>query len=414
MPYITREDGERFIIPSYRDTLSAKKPSLLKREIELLSASYGGYIALQKKGVNLYEVAFSPDSGYLLGECAWQYFKRPYDMIYCEAIPNTNEAILVIVKSGSVYLDGSFSVDSIAEELVIFKTQQNAFNIFIYGDVPISQTPEDGKFSFEAASVKAFSVLSEPVFPTLPTVKAFQLQLVDTVLKAQGIGVLPVKQLITGVFLLILLYMGYNYLSTAKQELPTVIVGTANPYQGYIDQLSSADPAKEIELVYNTINFIYSLPGWAPDSLDYTPGYPAKMRVHVKSTGARTNILLDWAKRNNVTVEILPDGIFLTILGVSPRREAPTTISHMQEIIANMLDRLSYVLPGNSMTFGTTADKRAYVEVNLGITFSGISPLIFNLIGRTIENLPLVLNKITLKIDDTGLSGTITLKALGN
>src|SRR5690349_14472679 len=120
MPYITREDGERFIIPSYRDVLSAKKPSLLRREVMLLSQNYGEYIALQRKNIQQYEVAFSNEPGYLLGESVWNYFKRPQDLIYCEAIPNTFEAILVIVKSGIVYLDGSFPLDVIVDELVIF------------------------------------------------------------------------------------------------------------------------------------------------------------------------------------------------------------------------------------------------------------------------------------------------------
>ena len=148
MSYITREDGEHFVIPSYRDVITSKQKSFIKKEILLLSQSYGEYITLQKKNDNQYEVAFSPDTGYLLGESLWHYFKRPLDMIYCEAIPNTTEAILVIVKNGSVYLDGSFPLDSIPEELVVFLTQQNNFEICIYGDVPISQTPEIGKFSF--------------------------------------------------------------------------------------------------------------------------------------------------------------------------------------------------------------------------------------------------------------------------
>src|SRR5688572_11892417 len=105
MPYITREDGEHFVIPSYRDVLVVKQKNQLKKEILLLSQSYGEYITLQKKGGNQYEVAFSPDTGYLLGESIWYHFKRPVDLIYCEAIPNTTEAILVIVKSSSVYLD---------------------------------------------------------------------------------------------------------------------------------------------------------------------------------------------------------------------------------------------------------------------------------------------------------------------
>src|SRR3990167_80168 len=138
MPYITREDGERFIIPSYRDVLSVKKQSLLRREVLLLASNYGEYATLQRKNADQYEVAFSPDPGYLLGETVWHYFKRPRDLIYCEAIPNTAEAILVIVKGGSVYLEGSFPIDTIPEELVIFQTQQNNFEIYIHGNVPIS------------------------------------------------------------------------------------------------------------------------------------------------------------------------------------------------------------------------------------------------------------------------------------
>src|SRR5581483_6511953 len=105
-----------------------------------------------------------------------------------EAIPNTSEAILVIVKSGSVYLDGSFSIESIAEELVVFRTQQNNFEIYTYGDVPISQSSEEGKFTLDPSSVHSFQVLDKPVFPTLPLLKSCQLQLVNVALKNQGIG----------------------------------------------------------------------------------------------------------------------------------------------------------------------------------------------------------------------------------
>jgi hypothetical protein len=417
MPYITREDGERFIIPSYRDTLSVKKPGLLKKEVTILSANYGEYITLQKKNVTEYEIAFSPDSGYLLGECVWHYFKRPYDMIYCEAIPNSNEAILVIVKSGSVYLDGSFPVDSIPEELVIFKTQQNNFSIFIYGDVPISQTPEDGKFSFDASSVKSFSVLDAPVFPTLPGVKAFQLQLVDNVLKSQGIGVLPIKQVAIGAAVLFVIWAAYEYISTHQQEIATVVTVTAptDPYEAFNNQLITPDPEREIQTVLNNINLLNTIPGWFADSVDYTPGFPASLRAHLKSSGARTQILMDWVAKNNLKLEILPDGIYLTILSASPKRPIPTTISHIQDIIATVLDNLSYVLPGNTIAFTAIADKKVYKETNITVTVADNSPFIFNMVGESLEGLPLVLSKLSIKISDDGnLSGTIIVRAIGN
>ena len=129
MAYITRDDGVQFVIPSYRDVITMKSASGLKKEILTLSSSYGEYITLQQKSTVQYEVAFSPDTGYLLGESIWHHFSRPIDMVYCEAVPNTTEAILVIVVAGSVYLDGRFQIDSIPDELVVFLTQKNNFDV---------------------------------------------------------------------------------------------------------------------------------------------------------------------------------------------------------------------------------------------------------------------------------------------
>ena len=414
MPYITREDGERFIIPSYRDTISAKKTSLLKKEVMLLSTNYGEYIALQKKSATQYEVAFSPDTGYLLGECVWNYFKRPFDMIYCEEIPNTTEAILVIVKSGSVYLDGSFQVDSIPEELVIFKTQQNNFSIYIYGNVPISKVPEDGKFSFDANSVKSFEELNEPVFPTLPTVKAFQLQLMDTVLKAYGIGVLPVKQIAMTILGLGLLYVAYDYIQTHKKELPTTFITAVNPYQSYIDQLSSPDPPKQLLGLVHSIELLYTIGGWDPSTADFTPGTPGKLRVVMTSTGGTTADLLAWANKHDARVDILGDGTYLNLVIVSSKRDAPTTITSMQNILSTIIDSMSEILAGNPVQIGVVSDKKEFVETTLTIPLADASPLTLNIIGKYIEGMPLVLTKFTVHLQDGHISGSLNLKALGN
>jgi hypothetical protein len=414
MPYITREDGERFIIPSYRDTINAKKTSLLKKEVMLLSTNYGEYIALQKKSATQYEVAFSPDSGYLLGECIWNNFKRPFDMVYCEEIPNTSEAILVIVKSGSVYLDGSFQIDSIPEELVIFKTQQNNFSIYVHGNVPISQSPEDGKFNFESSSVKSFEILREPVFPTLPTVKAFQLQLMDAVLKSYGIGVLPIKQIVTGVVVVGLGYMAYDYISTHQKELPTTFVAAADPYQSYKDQLTSPSPAKQLHGLVEAIDILYTIPGWQPAALDYTPGTPGKLRVSVISDGGTTAGLLAWANRHNVLVDILPDGEYLNMVIVASKRDTPASINPMQNILSTMIDRMKLVIPESPLQISPIADKKDFLEATLTITLPEVAPLTLEIIGRYIDGLPLVLTKFSIHLQDGSITGSIMLKALGN
>ncbi|MCD6039234.1 MAG: hypothetical protein K0S27_634 [Gammaproteobacteria bacterium] len=416
MPYITREDGERFVIPSYRDVLSIKKASLLKREIFLLASNYGEYIALQKKSVNQYEVAFSTDPGALLGETVWHFFKRPQDLIYCEAIPNTSEAILVIVKSGSVYLDGSFSIDSIPEELVIFQTQHNQFDIYLYGDVPISQTPTEGKFSFDAGSVKSFNILDKPVFPTLPVVKIFQLQLVDVALKAYGIGVFPIKQLSLAVIALGLLWMGWVYLTTHRKEiaLPQVFVGVVNPYQVYIDALTSPNPANQIHQVVDDMALFFTIPGWYPNSVSWAGKGNNQVIASVKSQGARTNVLYDWAAKNNIKVELQPDGFYVRASSVSPNRLPPTRISKLDDVIANLIDRLSYIVLGNPLSIKRYTDKGKYFETELTIKFSDLSPTMLNVIGQQFKTLPLVLSDINMSVSNGRLSGSIVLTALGN
>lgn len=411
MPYITREDGERFIIPSYRDVLSAKKPGLLKKEIMLLTSSYGEYITLQKKGPEQYEVAFSNEPGALLGENVWQYFKRPRDLIYCEAIPNTNEAVLVIVKSGSVYLDGSFPIDSIAEELIIFQTQQNNFDIYIYGDVPLSERPEPGKFSFNPTSVHSFTRLDRPVFATMPVVKAFQLQLVDVVLRSQGIGIFPIKKIVAAIVTMGLLWMGWNFILTHKKELPQVLVGVVSPYEAYSYTLTSPNPVDELKAVINETTALLTISGWYPASIKYSKGI---VLAQMKSYGARTNILFSWAEKNNADIQIKPDGFYLSMPISVSKRFPPTAINSLNDVIANLIDRLSYIIVGNPLTIGDIQDKGQYSETEITVNFSDISVSVFRLIGQQFRSLPLVLTSVDITVNDGSLSGSIVLKALGN
>ncbi|HSW93086.1 MAG TPA: hypothetical protein VLJ15_01880 [Gammaproteobacteria bacterium] len=411
MSYITREDGERFIIPSYRDVLAAKKSALLKKEILLLSTNYGQYVALQRKNANQYEAAFSPDPGFLLGETVWHYFKRPRDLIYCEAIPNTLEAILVIVKDGSVYLDGSFPVDSIPDELVVFRTQQNHFNIYIHGDIPLSETPEEGKFSLDASSVESFNVLPDPIFPTLPTLRVFQLQRVDVALKAQGIGVIPLSRIVTGLVIIAFIWAGIMYLSTSKKELPTVFVNVVNPYQAYLRTLASPSPVSEVKLLTSHLARLYTIPGWVPVSVSYAGDM---MRIKMQSSGALLNVLYVWAGMNNATVQIAPDGVYLLQTIVSVSRPETQTISPLQQVIAELLDRITIVLPGNHLKLGAIVERGRFLETQFSITFNNLTLDTLNLLGEQFSRLPLVLVNVNLTLQNGTVTGIIVLKALGN
>jgi len=411
MPYITREDGERFVIPSYRDVLTANQTSQLKREIRLLSQSYGEYITLQKKSVTQYEVAFSTETGYLLGESIWHHFNKPEDLIYCEAIPNTMEAILVIVKNGSVYLDGSFPLDSIPEELIIFLTQQNNFEIYIYGDVPISQEPEAGKFSFEASSVKKFEVLTNPIFPKIPLLKIYQLQLVDIVLKAHGIGGVPVAPIVGLILLAAAAWLGWSYFSSKpaamveeKQEI--------NPYAAYFKTLASPAPDSEVNGFLTQLNTVSQIPGWMISGVKYTRGGST---FDLKSNGGKVEGLYAWAQNNKADVVIRKEGISLRMMSILPNRPDTTTISPIDKVIGVLVDRLSNVYPGNHMSLRESARQGVYNEISIVISFQIVSPGLLALIGKQFEEMPLVLQNIAVtSFDASGnLSGSITLEVLG-
>jgi hypothetical protein len=414
MPYITRDDGERFVIPSYRDVLSATRKNLLKKEIIILSQSYGEYITLQRKGANQYEVAFSPDSGYLLGESVWQYFKRPLDMVYCEAIPNTTEALLVIVKSGSVYLDGQFPIESIPEELIVFKTQKNNFDIYVYGETPLAESAEVGKFNFDEASVKSFTILDKPIFATLPLYKAFQLQLVEPVLKAHNIGVYPVKQVLAAFVFLGLGWMLWSMFTEEKPEeqQPIVAAEHPNPYQPYYDKLMSPAPTIVINGVLDAIENLYAIPGWTVRAVNYQAG---TLIAQLQSNGYKIQSLIAWFQADHtIKIEVKPNGIFLYKTLTFNNRPIPSAIYPLQQIVANLLDNLANVYPGNIMQIGDYTNVSSFLTSTLTIDITDSSPITLRLVAAQFDNLPLVLQGINFTVTNGSLSGSIKLLALGN
>jgi hypothetical protein len=408
MPYIAREDGEHFVIPSYRDVLTAKQKSVIQKDVISLSQSYGEFITMQRKGPQQYEVAFSPDRGYLLGETVWHQFKRPLDMIYCEAVPNSAEAILVIVKGGSVYLDGSFPMESIPEELIIFLTQQNNFEVFVYGDVPISETPTEGKFSFDPASVKSFTVLDQPVFSSLPLLKAYQFQPVLPVLKSHGIGGLPMMPIFMGLMLIGLGWMMYGFWN---REKPPEIQMEVNPYQGLVDALASPAPDQAMAAVVNGLKLFTTAPGWTVKQLTYTAG---TIDVMMLSSGNSIENLMDWANQNKASFVIKATGISLSIKPVINSRAKPDKVYPSKEVLAIFMDRLQEIYPGDHLKLVETKAPGPYSNTKLNISIVNISPMLIGLIGEQFKGLPFTLDKVDLTVKDGLISGTISAIAYGS
>lgn len=408
MPYITRDDGEHFIIPSYRDVIAAKNKAILKKDILSLSQNYGEYITMQRKGPQQYEVAFSPDTGYLLGESAWHHFDKPNDLIYCEAIPNTSEAILVIVKDNSVYLDGSFPLDSIPEELVIFLTQKNNFDIYVYGDVPITEHPEDGKFSFDEASVNSFNYLDNPVFNSLPLVKKYRFALVEPVLKEHGIGTPNYTPVIAIVIALVAGYVGYQMFLVKPP--PPVVEIEPNPFEGYISALKSPDPGDEINAMVVKVKQFNSIPGWKVNNAMYSKN---GIGAYVLSLGSNVEELMDWAKENKAVVKIDPKGIML-ISGTNLKsRSMMREVYPAKEIIARLIDRLSKIIPGNVMSLKQAQEKGVYIVVPMDIKLENTSFMVVGMIAEALRGLPIKLDEVKFESKENNINVSISFEVLG-
>lgn len=408
MPYISREDGTHFVIPSYRDVLTARQASVLQKEINALSQNYGEHITIQRKGVGQYEVAFSPDVGYLFGETVWHHFGRPADLVYCEEVPNTFEVYLVIVKGGSVYLDGSFPKDSISEELVIFLTQQNNFEIYIYGDVPITEKPALGKFCFESGSVKSFKVLDSSAFEKLPLIPEFKFQLVQQALTAQGIGVPPVTQIITVLVALAFGYMIYSFFSAPSAV--TEVQVEPNPYQAYVDAMQSPSPDDVVKAFLEKLKVMMTIPGW---QLENVASKGQDVQAKMMSLGSEVESLVDWANKNGMTVSIASGGVILSTKMNVKDRPKPREIYPTLDVMARFIDNLQKVYPGNHLKLTEPRTKANFIKYIVDITVTDASPMTINLIGEQLANMPFALVSIDLSVRNSQLSGNIKLDSYG-
>lgn len=409
MAHITREDGVNFVIPSYRDVLTVKSKKKFQTDLLALGKRYGDYLAIQRKSATQYDVAFSTDTGYLLGETVWQHFNRPIDMIYCEALPNSLEVILVIVKGGNVYLDGSFPADSIQDELLIFLTQQNEFEIYTFGNVPISETPQDGKFSFDSGSVKAFKVLTESAFSSLPLINNFQLKLIETTLAEHGIGSFPIKQVAAKVLpfaIIFAIVVGYFLFKPEPLEAEM----EPNPYQTYVEQMESPFPDKLIEAFVEKLELLYTVPGWYVSNIKYQGG---GIVAAMKSSGASIESLMAWSDGHGMTTNINSDGVFVSSAIQVTLRPKPREVYPVKQTLAIFVDRLVKVYPGNNVSLEMNSAPAPVSSYSMKVSIKQLAPEILLLVGQQTKGLPLILDEISLRSQNALLDGTITLKAIG-
>lgn len=422
MAIIVREDGQRFAINNYRENIVAKKPALLKKELRSLAAIHGKFAKVyypDPTNQQNIEAILSPEQGYLLGGLIWNCFdKKPDNLIYCEALANSENAILVIVHDRRIYLETELPKSNIITELaaLLLLGDQIKFDIYIYGDVPIAENPTEGKFAFDKNMVNSFHVLEKPLYPTLEPSREYELLPLEEAIKElnlPGSYTLPIL-----IVALVLFTVGYLWRVThpreAKELAPIIEVSYINPYEQLQKALSTPSPAHIINQVCDHIDNLLLAPNWNISKLSFNNLTNAIVATVSSPNNNGFLQLMRWAGNGKYTIQPLPAGVLLTQKLLLPNRIAEKAIySSALETYSFIYDSINKFFPYQAVFINTTKNNGSYVEMVITVKFQNISNTLLRQVGQSFRDQPITIQTIDLTIDHGLLSGSIKFSIFG-
>lgn len=419
MATLTRADGVVFTIFTYRELITAKKSKLLKNELMLLSRDNGEYARFYDKPGGDFEAAFGHEPGYLLGENVWHYFQQPDDLIYCEQLSDNENAILVVVREGNVFIDGKFPLANLIDEFLGLMTSENPFDIYVYGEaIPLAKEPQEDKFAFDSHLVKSYHELEQAIFTILPVEENFRLIPIAKAISELGLSEkIGVKWVIAFIVLLVLAFGIYKTLQQPEPlaEAPTPSAPTekpVDPYAGYRAALNSPNPVIVIDNVWGTMQQLFTVPGWTPVSFKLGSGLRSAS-INLNNNGGNAETLLAWARQNQFNVSITGKQATLNTSYKLRSRGEPSQIYQLKDTSALLYDELSRILPAGDVSMGQATSLGPYGSQTLSLTMQDIGETELNLIAQSLDNFPVQLNSLSLNIANGAISGNIQLTVYG-
>lgn len=412
MSTLVRSDGTQFVTQAYRELLCAKKKSQIVQEIRRLAEQQGHYVRLFHKGQGQYEAIFSTEPGYLLGESIWHYFNEFDNLIYCEALPDSAQVIVVVVRSGSVYIDSQILASNLQSELLPLMTGDLPYRIVTSGNVPLRKAESFGTFRFPKDLIESFETLDDPLFPNLPALKSLQLQPLPLALKSEHLNVgFSVPAIIV---LLLVFITGGWWILTPDQEAPLshqpILKKIRSPYTAYFHALSSPAPGRQLLEMVSAMNQFYFLPGWRATKITYANQI---YRIDLASEGGAMSFLRQWAHRRHYHFHLNPHGVELTFQTQLPMRPTPKNIFSSEQVVTKLVDQLNQLLHHQAVSLGATNQRGEAQETKLTIHVDNASPDLLDLLSRQLSGLPVELTSVTMTLHSGLMSGTIQLSVWG-
>lgn len=410
MSTLTRNDGTQFVMQTYRELLTQQRKAPLVQQICSLSEQHGQFVRLFKRQGAQYDAVFSADSGYLLGESVKHYFGQLNSLIFCEALPDSHQAILVVIRDGSVYLDTLIPTNALYEELLPLMTGKHPFHIFTSGDLSLKETPGDGHFAFPPELVSSFETLDQPLFPRLPALRSLQLLPLPLALKAEHLSSKSNRIGITIGIVALGLLAWTLFPSEHKATRPKTRTSAVDPYQRYYAALSTPSPTEQLNELAHSLNTLSLIPGWQVDRILFNG---KRYHITVTSYGGTLRMLKEWGDKTHWYYEIAPKSATLSHPSEIRGREKPTVIYNNTEVLTVLIDHLHQLVQERSIQLRKTTQRGNAKENELIITIKNGSPELLEAIASTLSGLPVTLSSINMSSRTGYLNGTLYLSAWG-
>ncbi|HEV2613703.1 MAG TPA: hypothetical protein VGV92_03225 [Gammaproteobacteria bacterium] len=396
-----------FLFQPYREALTVKTASLLRKEIQYLAEQHGQYCRLFKRKAGEIEAVFSQEQGYLLGETVWNYFEKTPYLIYCEKLASEkddkeeNSIVLVVVRDGVVYLDTKLTSVGLSEELKNLlsadskSTDSKKYKVYTHGAIP---------YKFE--NVGSLKVVEKSVFESLMWDSAFQLLPILDALREQGLED-RTKSSLAFVTILCVGLLGALWWYSSK---PTVSV-SVNPYEQYELSLQTPTPASETAALIHGLEKINRIPGWMVSSVEFD-GQNGNAKL--TSMGGTATQLLTLSQSMGMVATFSSNGVFVNFTSSLSHRPVPDTIANTEKTVAIIMDRMTRVLPKKSVSVNQTISNRVFKQVEMTISFNNVSPEVLQLIGSRLDDLPVNIESITVSVKNGLLTGYFKISVVGN
>ena len=408
MHVVNRQNEAQFVAQAYREQLPRLSKRIFLRELQYLAEQHGEYACVVQRDSQSMEVAFSAQAGYLLGECVWDYFGRPDNLIYCEAIGSRANCVLVVVRDGQVYLDRTLLSCDVEKELRPALVASQAYLVYTYGDVPIRHdgTFEGATFSLPKASVGEFNHLKEPLFDQLVPVAAFALVPLSQLMRSHYLR--RQDWLLASIILLVFATaMGWWYASMHRSHL----THTHHLVLRKSDSLPQAPaPTAVVTEFVQHLDALYLMPGWKIAQLDYDQG---QYTAILNAEGGSLWTVSEWAKQHYYQLQTTEKSARLTTRSALNTLTLSSAQRPITETTQQVTQRLSQVLTADAIQIRRAPDENNLKKSMVTLKIRGLSPDLLTLIGEEFENLPLTLSSMTLTVKAGLVNGEIRLAIWG-